>query len=279
MGQWMRRPSSAYWLVSSVAFPLLLPLAIRPGRVTAEVTDPSALVPETGMLFEWRSDLAYQGLLRRFLLEPRDGSDGQYCAKCVMIAEQDGYQSRPESSVYLLEKGESVTVVARRVKRSLKGALREALGSASGTPGEDALRRVRFTGSDVEEARATLPREDADLLEQAWEMMLDRVRHPTRIETKAYIHPAIVHFSHCDSTNGVRGGRALVARGLPGEFAAIAFALEAYAFAESDKRSAMRQALMTQVNRLIGQLRALGATPPSVKQRRSIKAGVLEPPK
>jgi hypothetical protein len=146
MGQRMRRPSSSYWLAPSVVFALALPLATQSKRATAAVTDPSALAPETGVLFEWKSDLAYQGLLRRFLLEPREGSDGQYCAKCVMVAEQDGYQSRPESSVYLLEKGGSVAVVARRVKRSLKGALREALGSASGTTGEDALRRVRFTG-------------------------------------------------------------------------------------------------------------------------------------
>jgi hypothetical protein len=110
-----------------------------------------------------------------------------------------------------------------------------------------------------------LSREDADLLEEVWEMMLDRARHPSASEAKAYIHPAVVHFSQRDSTNGIRAGRALVARGLPGEFATIAFALRAYAFEALDKRSERRQALMAQAKRLIGQLRELGGAPAPVK--------------
>ena len=237
--------------IITVAMGLLsvLPAWAQVAPKQRRVADPvlaEDLVPEEGVLrvpaFHGQALLE----LRAWFLE-----EHAFHRRCQMLMPGGGLGSPEVFAVYLVRDREKATAHLKRLLERKQGEDRPQVSSKS----------------------AGIRSDTADLLEQVWELMLERVRLPPR-EISLWNDAPTYYFDTCctersDLVSGsfVRAGRARRTR--PERLAEIGDTLVTYVEAKPANRAAIETDLKKKTRDLLAELITAGGKPPDLKARRS----------
>jgi hypothetical protein len=186
--------------------------------------------------------------------------DDDFHRYCQMVTPGTSFYGEGALAVYLTREGESATAVVGRIPYDRSG------------------KKTKATMK-----RAALAPATADLLEQVWEMMLERVRLPPKDIELWYDTPTYYFDTCCVARMDLVGGQFVRPKGLqtrPEELARVGDALVAYVEADAKDRPRREAALVALAEPLRRELAALGAAIPDPKARRDRPTAILpRPPK
>jgi hypothetical protein len=180
---------------------------------------------------------------------------------CQMVTPGEGLTRQGALAVYIARARESATAVVRRLPDLPPGGKSKVIAKT-----------------------APIASATADLLEQVWEMMLERVRLPPR-DLDQWNDAATYYFDTCCMDRVSPPGGAFVrASGRPTrpeQLARIGDALAAYVEADVKDRAAREATLVELARALRAELAALGGSIPDLEARRASAAVevVIPPPK
>jgi len=240
----------------------------RTKAATQVVYPANDLQPDLSFLFERALEARQLLAIKRVLLD-----DARY-PRCQMVVEPSDRSPEHEVLVYLTRSGESAEIVTRKARRSVVDLSGDA--DKAGTTPEAA---ERAWASQIETRKAQLDPEVADVLEQVWEVALDRVRDPVR-PFKVF-HPTYYRFGHWDNEHTFRSGFTIgvdpdqvpaidvAAPNVESHLRQVGWAMIRYARADAKGQPNAKAALEKQARALLERFRFLGHAPPPVKERRA----------
>lgn len=218
------------------------------------------LEPEEGVFAGYTGPEPYEMLLRQALI-----GDDHYRHCQLMRLPSFGR----ESVVYILDEGDSPTVVSRTMKEPLWGRIQRDVRRADGEPSSRARAAAQATAfetarSAVETKRAPIDRASADAVMDACREVLLGTRYaadPTRGNDGVTYHAG--HFSSGTFLSGQAWSpkAGTIAR----DFVEMEEALDAYATAAPSKRDAAKALLLARAKALLGRVRGQSTPPPRPK--------------